>query len=255
MGERRCALVPSDFQKKGDVTARSMRTKSNKLIIAIAVLVLLTGIALLLYPTVANIWNERHASHNIANYDNEVSGLDEAYIQEMLERAKAYNAKLVKDVTRWTPSNEMSAEYYECLDITGTGIMGYVTIPKIDVKLPIFHGDSDEVLAQAIGHMEGSSLPVGGEGTHVVISGHTGLPRMKLFTKLDTLVVGDRFTLSTLGYNFEYEVDQIKIVLPHELEYLDIDPDEDYVTLLTCTPYGVNTHRLLVRGHRVADDD
>lgn len=223
----------------------------GKLVTVLIVLVMCTGVGLLAYPTVANWWNERHATRAMAQYESQLETLDEAYIEEMLARARAYNEKLAREPARWTPSEEMAAEYYECLDITGTGIMGYTEIPKIGVKLPVYHGDSDEVLAQALGHMEGSSLPVGGAGTHAVISGHTGLPQMKLFTKLDTLKTGDKFSINILGRVFEYEVDQILVTLPEEMENLDIDEDADYVTLLTCTPYGVNTHRLLVRGTRV----
>lgn len=223
----------------------------GKLMTVLISLIMCAGVGLLAYPTAANWWNERHATRAMAQYESQLETLDEAYIEEMLARARAYNAKLAKDPARWEPSEEMTAEYYGCLDITGTGIMGYAEIPKIGVKLPIYHGDSDEVLAQALGHMEGSSLPVGGEGTHAVVSGHTGLPQMKLFTRLDTLEAGDKFSINILGHVFEYEVDQILVTLPEEMENLDIDEGTDYVTLLTCTPYGVNTHRLLVRGARI----
>ena len=223
----------------------------GKLMTIVIALVMCAGVGLLAYPTAANWWNERHASRAMAQYENRLGTLDEEYIEDMLAKARAYNAKLVGDSTRWEPSEEMTAEYYSCLDITGTGIMGYVEIPEIDVKLPVYHGDSDEVLSQALGHMEGASLPVGGASTHAVISGHTGLPQMKLFTKLDTLELGDKFSVNVLGHVFEYEVDQILVVLPGEMENLDIYEGMDYVTLLTCTPYGVNTHRLLVRGARI----
>ena len=215
------------------------------------ILMMLAGVGLLLYPTVADWWNQRTAGYAIAEYESEVNALDPKTVEDMLARARAYNVMIAADSSRWEPSEAETEEYYACLDVSGTGIMGTVEIPSISVNLPIYHGDSDEVLQTAIGHMEGSSLPTGDVGTHTVISGHTGLPSAKLFTKLDTLKEGDTFVIHVLGMDFEYVVDQIKTVLPFEFDALKIDPEQDYVTLLTCTPYGVNTHRWLVRGIRV----
>lgn len=227
------------------------KPKSSMLATIGLILMMLAGVGLLAYPTVADWWNQRTAGYAIAEYESEVDALDPQTVEDMLARARAYNAVIATDPSRWEPSETETEEYYACLDVSGTGIMGTVEIPSIGVNLPIYHGDSDEVLQTATGHMEGSSLPTGDAGTHAVISGHTGLPSAKLFTKLDTLKEGDTFIVHVLGMDFEYAVDQIKTVLPYEFDALEIDAEEDYVTLLTCTPYGVNTHRLLVRGIRV----
>lgn len=159
--------------------------------------------------------------------------------------------RLSHDESRFNLTDEERAKYEKTLDVTGTGIMGYVEIPKISVSLPIYHGTDATVLQIAIGHIPGSSLPVGGQGTHCVISGHRGLPSARLFTDIDQLREGDLFMLNVLGKTLTYQVDQIRVVLPDELDDLAIDDGQDYCTLVTCTPYGVNTHRLLVRGHRV----
>lgn len=229
------------------------KRKSNKLLTIGIVLMMLAGVALMAYPTVADWWNQRTAGYAIAEYESNVEALDQEMVDSMMARARAYNAMISTDETRWTPSEAETEEYYQCLDVSGTGIMATIEIPSIHVNLPVYHGDSDEVLQTATGHIEGSTLPTGDKGTHAVISGHTGLPSAKLFTKLDTLKEGDRFIVHVLNMDFEYEVDNIAVVLPHEFELLEIDPAEDQVTLLTCTPYGVNTHRLLVRGTRVVD--
>ena len=173
----------------------------------------------------------------------------------MWEAAQAYNKKLLaKSGDRFVLTDEEKEAYNKVLDVTGTGIMGYVNIPRIAVSLPIYHGTDPAVLEIAVGHIEGSSLPVGGKGTHCVISGHRGLPSAKLFTDIDRLKEGDTFQLQVLNRTLTYEVDQIRVVLPDQLEDLAIDPDKDYCTLVTCTPYGVNTHRLLVRGHRIREE-
>lgn len=192
-----------------------------------------------------------HQSRAIAAYVDQVNTLDDAQYETMLEQARAYNETLVGKEDRYNLSEAETEEYNSLLDVTGTGIMGYVVIPKINVRLPIYHGTDPAVLEIAIGHIAGSSLPVGGESTHCVLSGHRGLPSAKLFTDIDQLEVGDQFMLEVLGDTLTYEVDQINVVLPDELEDIEIEEGQDLCTLVTCTPYGVNTHRLLVRGHRV----
>jgi len=192
-----------------------------------------------------------HQLRAIASYVDQVNSLDDAQYETMLEQARAYNETLVGKEDRYILDEAETAEYNSLLDVTGTGIMGYVVIPKINVRLPIYHGTDPSVLEIAIGHIAGSSLPVGGESTHCVLSGHRGLPSAKLFTDIDQLKEGDQFMLEVLGDTLTYEVDQIKVVLPDELEDIEIEEGQDLCTLVTCTPYGVNTHRLLVRGHRV----
>ena len=169
----------------------------------------------------------------------------------MLDAAHAYNERLVTNSDRWHMTDEQKREYDATLDVTGTGIMGYVTIPRIKVKLPVYHGTSDGVLQIAAGHLAGTSLPVGGATTHAVVSGHTGLPSARLLTGLDELKKGDTFAFHVLDETYTYQVDQISVVLPSEISKLNIEPGADYATLITCTPYGVNSHRLLVRGHRI----
>lgn len=192
-----------------------------------------------------------HQSRAIAAYVDQVNTLDDAQYETMLEQADAYNQTLIGKEDRYNLSDSELETYNSLLDVTGTGIMGYVVIPKINVRLPIYHGTDPAVLEIAIGHIAGSSLPVGGESTHCVLSGHRGLPSAKLFTDIDQLKEGDQFMLEILGDTLTYEVDQIKVVLPDELEDIEIEEGKDLCTLVTCTPYGVNTHRLLVRGHRV----
>lgn len=217
----------------------------------ILILIFLTGLSLLLYPTVSDYWNSFHQTRAIASYEEIVATLDEEEYEEIWAEAVAYNKKLLTQPNRWNPTSEEIEAYESLLNVAGNAIMGYVEIPSISCTLPIYHGTDEAVLQIAIGHMEGSSLPVGGESTHCVISGHRGLPSAKLFTKLDELVEGDVFMLQVLGETLTYEVDQIRIVEPREIDALEIVEGEDYCTLVTCTPYGVNSHRLLVRGHRV----
>lgn len=217
----------------------------------ILVLIFLTGVSLLVYPTFSDWWNSMHQSRAIAAYVDQVNTLDDAQYETMLEQADAYNQTLIGKEDRYNLSDSELETYNSLLDVTGTGIMGYVVIPKINVRLPIYHGTDPAVLEIAIGHIAGSSLPVGGESTHCVLSGHRGLPSAKLFTDIDQLKEGDQFMLEVLGDTLTYEVDQIKVVLPDELDDIEIEEGKDLCTLVTCTPYGVNTHRLLVRGHRV----
>jgi len=218
---------------------------------AFLLLILLTGISLLLYPTVSNWWNSYHQSRAIVNYAEETSGMEESVKTELLERARAYNRALAAKAPRWLLSDEEWEDYLSQLDVTGTGIMGYIEIPQIECSLPIYHGTGEEVLSAGVGHIEGSSLPVGGAATHAVLSGHRGLPSAKLLTNLDRLTEGDVFYLHVLEETLAYEVDQIVTVEPDDLEELNIQEQQDYCTLVTCTPYGINSHRLLVRGHRV----
>ena len=212
---------------------------------------LLAGLSLLLYPTVSDWWNSMHQSRAIASYLDDVVELDEASYEALWRQAQDYNAALPRDDTRFIPTEEQSAAYQSALNISGNGIMGYLEIPKISMELPIYHGTGETVLQVAVGHVEGSSLPVGGAGTHCVLSGHRGLPSATLFTDLDQLQEGDTFQIHVLDEVLTYEVDQIHVVEPDDVSLLAISEGEDLCTLVTCTPYGVNSHRLLVRGHRV----
>lgn len=218
-------------------------------------LVLLGGLSLLLYPLVSDYWNSFHQSRAIAAYVEAVAELDDASYEEWREAAQAYNTALQEDQTRFRPNEEENSAYKRLLDVSGKGIMGYLEIPCINVSLPIYHGTDAEILQIAIGHIEGSSLPVGGAGTHCVISGHRGLPSAKLFTDLDQLTEGDLFTLRVLDETLTYEVDQIRIVEPEDVSLLSIETGKDLCTLMTCTPYGINSHRLLVRGHRIENQE
>ncbi len=217
----------------------------------ILILVFLTGLSLLLYPTVSDWWNSFHQSRAIAEYARDIENLDKEAYERLLSDARVYNEALSDRNNRFTLSEEDIREYNSLLDVSGTGIMGYIEIPEIKVSLPIYHGTSDAVLSIAVGHIEGSSLPVGGESTHCVLSGHRGLPSAKLFSNLDKLSEGDIFLIQTLDETLTYEVDQIRIVEPQDISGLAIEEGKDYCTLVTCTPYGINTHRLLVRGHRI----
>lgn len=217
------------------------------------VIVFLAGLSLLLYPSVSDYWNSRHQSRAIAGYVEDVANLDEDNKQKMLDEAIAYNQALPSRENLYALSEEQTAVYEDLLDLTGTGIMGYIEIPSLNISLPIYHGTDDAVLQIAVGHLEWTSLPVGGESTHCVVSGHRGLPSAKLFTDLDNLVLGDIFMFRVMDEILTYEVDQILIVEPDDVSALEIVEGEDLCTLLTCTPYGVNSHRLLVRGHRIAN--
>mgnify|MGYP001138316592 FL=1 len=216
----------------------------------ILILIFLVGLSVMLYPSVSDAVNRKHQSRAVAGYAEEVEQLSDADYQTYFDAADAYNRQLNTTPNAFYKPDLVSG-YAQTLDISGTGIMGYITIPKISVELPIYHGTDEGVLQVAAGHLEGSSLPVGGAGTHAGISAHRGLPSAKLFTNLDELEVGDRFTITVLNRVLTYEVDQISIVLPTEIDQLLPTEGMDYVTLMTCTPYGINTHRLLVRGKRV----
>ena len=215
------------------------------------ILVLLIGLSLLLYPSVSDYWNSFHQSRAIASYAEQVAGLDHDTYDQLWEDARAYNQSLLVRNNAFLLSEEQKVEYERLLDVSGLGVMGYIEIPSIDVALPIYHGIEESVLQIAVGHLDWTSLPVGGESTHCVLSGHRGLPSAKLLTDLDRLVEGDVFMLRVLDEVLTYEVDQVLIVEPQEIAALHIVEGEDYCTLVTCTPYGINTHRLLVRGHRI----
>lgn len=219
------------------------------------ILIFLVGVLIFMYPSVSNWWNELRQSRAIMDYETAVLKYSTEDYQKMLDEAKAFNEKIAKEGIQWIMDDELKAEYKSILNIDGSGNMGYISIPKINVNLPLYHGVSEEVLLTSIGHIEGTSFPVGGKRSHSVLSGHRGLPSSKLFTDLDQLREGDRWTVSILNETFTYEVDQIKVVKPDDLQFLQLEDDQDYMTLVTCTPYGINTDRLLVRGHRVENND
>lgn len=227
-----------------------MRKRLSTILI---LLLFLGGISLMLYPTVSEYVNSRNQSRAITLYSEEVAALSEEEQQALLAAAHEYNEMVATKGAPWLFSEDDLAEYNSVLDTDSSGVMGYVNIPRINVSLPIYHGTGDTVLQKGVGHLEGSSLPVGGESTHAVLSSHRGLVSARLFTDLDQMEVDDVFTITVLGETLTYQVDQILVVLPTELEALNIEQGQDYCTLLTCTPYGVNTHRLLVRGHRIAN--
>lgn len=234
---------------------KNKASKKNRNTVVLLVAVLLAGLSLLLYPAVSNYWNSLHQSQAIATYMDDVSELDDSTYHALWKEAQDYNTSLLEDENRFFPDEEEQQQYEQLLSISDDGIIGYIEIPSIDVTLPIYHGTSEEILQVAIGHIEGSSLPVGGLSTHCVISGHRGLPSSRLFTDIDQLSEGDIFTLLVLDEALTYEVDQIRIVEPDDISLLEIKEGEDLCTLVTCTPYGVNSHRLLVRGHRVENQE
>lgn len=223
----------------------------NKLTTFLLFLVFLAGLSLLLYPSVSDYWNSFTQSRAIASYADEVANMDEEQYLEIWDAAAKYNTSLLDRHNAFLLSEEQKTEYEALLNLAGNGVMGYVEIPSIGCSLPIYHGTSESVLQIAVGHIEWTSLPVGGLSTHCVISGHRGLPSAKLFTDLDELVEGDIFLLRVLNEILTYEVDKISIVDPDDTERLLIETDQDYCTMVTCTPYGINTHRLLVRGRRI----
>ena len=225
--------------------------KKSSFVTAILIAAFLTGALLLLYPTISDFWNSFHQSRAIASDAEQVADLDENAYDRLWEDARIYNKTLGDRMNRFVMAEEQKKAYAALLNIADNGVMGYIEIPKVRCNLPIYHGTDEAVLQVAIGHVPGSSLPVGGESTHCVLSGHRGLPSAKLFTNLDELGTGDVFMLRVLDETLTYEVDQIRTVLPNELGDLAIVEGEDYCTLVTCTPYGINSHRLLVRGHRV----
>ena len=219
----------------------------------ILILIFLAGLFLLLYPTVSNYWNSFHQTRAITEYNEDVAKLDQVDYDRLLEDAMAYNKALLKKPNRYHLSKAEVKEYEKQLLVSSSGIIAYVEIPKIKCRLPIYHGTDEGVMQVAVGHIPGTSLPVGGKSTHCVISSHRGLPSARLFTDLDQMEEGDLFLLRVLDETLTYEVDQIRIVEPEEIQELEIVKGKDYCTLVTCTPYGVNSHRLLVRGHRTTN--
>lgn len=234
--------------------------KTRILLDIIRIFVFLVALSVLLYPTVSNYLYEKNSSRAISLYDEAAAKLSRERRQALLEEARAYNARLVGNTsvegdTFETSKEETSAEYSQLLNMDSSGMMGSVIIPEIDEELPIYHTTSEAVLQKGVGHFPSSSLPVGGDSTHAVLTGHRGLPSKKLFTDLDKIVEGDVFYIRILEETLAYQVDQILTVLPQETQALQIEEGKDYVTLVTCTPYAVNTHRLLIRGHRIPYED
>ena len=228
-----------------------MKRKGSTITTVILVLLFVIGLSLLLYPTLSDYWNSLHQSAAISDYAENVADLSEENYDELWTAAKNYNASLVPRFNAFLLTDEQKEQYNSLLNVSGLGIMGYIEIPGINCSLPIYHGTDESVLQIAVGHISWSSLPTGGESTHCVLSGHRGLPSAKLFTNLDKLTEGSVFMLRVLDEVLTYEVDRILVVLPDEVDALQIVEGEDLCTLVTCTPYGINSHRLLVRGHRI----
>ena len=229
-----------------------MKKKKDNSYIFLA-LVFLAGLSFMLYPTVSNYLNSKNQHKIISHYEDKIVSVDYEKNQEMLEWARRYNASLNERQNPYILDNKQQQEYESLLDVSQNGVMGYLEIPCIDVILPVYHGVEEDVLQTAIGHIEWTSLPVGGESTHAVISGHRGLPSADLLTHIDRMRVGDKFFMNVLGERLQYKVDQIKVVLPDDVSLLNVEEGKDYMTLVTCTPYGINSHRLLVRGTRILD--
>lgn len=228
--------------------------KNNRSTILL-ILILLIGLSLMLYPSFADWWNSFHSSRSIASYVEQVANIDDAQYEELWDAAWDYNQSLLHRPNDFLLSDEQQEIYKSLLDFGVNGIMGYIEIPMIDVMLPIYHGTKESVLQIAVGHLDWTSLPVGGAGSHCVVSGHRGLPSARLFTDLDKLKVGDVFMLHVLNEILTYEIDQILIVKPQDTDPLLIEPGKDLCTMITCTPYGINSHRMLVRGHRIESQE
>ena len=258
MAEKLKRLLPAGFLKRKEKNKATHRGDGEMVLSsgranALLTLSLVVGIFLLAYPSVADYWNNFQQRRAIMGYAEQVAQMSVDEYAGYIEAAEDYNRRLAEKGISWSLTEKELGEYRSLLAFNNSGNMGYIDIPKINVKLPLYHGVGDDVLQSSIGHLEQTSLPVGGPGSHCVLSGHRGLPSAKLFSDLDRLVEGDVFTLSILNETYSYEVDRISIVVPEDLSEIKIVPGEDLCTLVTCTPYGVNTHRLLVRGHRVAN--
>lgn len=225
----------------------------NFLIKFILYVTLILGLSLLLYPSFSDWWNSYHSSQAIASYSEEVAKMDDDRYAYLWNHAWDYNQSLLKRSNNYILTNEQKVEYESLLNVGDNGIMGYIEIPSLNTILPIYHGTDEAILQVAIGHLEWTSLPIGGQSSHCVISGHRGLPSARLFTDLDKMAEGDVFLLRVLDEVLTYEVDQIRIVEPNVIQDLLIQEGKDLCTLITCTPYGINSHRLLVRGHRIAN--
>ena len=231
-----------------------MKKKKGNFTTILLIVLLAAGLGLLVYPSVSNFWNSMHQTKAIKSYVEDVANLDKNDLTEIWQEIERYNENILDRNNEYLPDQSEKEKYAELLDVSGTGMMGYIDIPKISITLPIYHGTDKGVLQVAAGHLEWTSLPAGGKSTHCVLTGHRGLPSAKLFTDLDKLEVGDTFILSILDRTLTYEIDQIIIVRPEETDALMISDGKDLCTLVTCTPYGINTHRILVRGHRVTGD-
>lgn len=242
------------------------KKKSHRVSNTILVLILLAGMAIAAYPAFSDYWNSMHQTRAIQSYAERVAELDNEAYTAVWEAALDYNRRLAEDPNPWAMEDEDIEDYERQLNVDGTGNMGFISIPKIDVNLPLYHGTSDAVLQTSIGHIDGTSLPAGSVhpdpddfskveyASHSVLSGHRGLPSAKLFSDLDAMEVGDVFYLTILDQTLTYQVDKISVILPEDSSELSLFPGKDYCTLMTCTPYGINTHRLLVRGVRVEND-
>ena len=243
--------------KRGEGRSEGLRGGriTDRLFTIILVGIMMAGIGLLAYPSLADYWNSFHQSRAVMTYAEHVADMQTDEYERFLNSAREYNSALAETGIKWGLTDEEKTAYNEELNIDGSGIMGYIKIQKIQVTLPLYHGTDEGILQTSIGHLEGSSLPVGGEGTHCLLSGHRGLPSARLFTDLDQLREGDTFTMTVLNETLTYEVDHIWIVEPEDLSHLQIEEGKDLCTLITCTPYGINTHRLLVRGHRIENAD
>lgn len=237
------------IQQQGELYMKKFMKKHWSTVLL--VMMFTVGLSLLLYPTIADWWNQFHASGDISSYEEEVRELSNADYEKMLDDAKRYNEDLLLQPNQFVPTDEFHDRYLSTLSLSDEGMIGIVKIPSIRVNLPIYHGTDETTLGTVIGHIEGSSFPVGGPSTHTIVSGHRGLPSARLFTDLDKLEIGDYFMFQVLDDTYTYQVDQIKIVEPNDFTYLQIEEGKDLATLQTCTPYGINTHRLLIRGHRV----
>lgn len=224
-----------------------MQSRKSTIILLVSFFI---GLSVLLYPSISNYWNSKTQSEAIVDYEAMLALYQPEDYTAIFEEAEKYNADLAALESQYHQYLRLD-NYDDVLDVSGTGMMGYVTIPKISQELPVYHGISESVLAIAVGHFQGSSLPIGGPSTHSVVSAHRGLPSATLFTHLDRMEVGDTFYFTILDRTITYEVDQIRIVEPDDITLIGIEAGKDYCTLLTCTPYGINSHRLLVRGHQV----
>ncbi|MBR5470900.1 MAG: class C sortase [Oscillibacter sp.] len=209
------------------------------------------GLSVLLYPAISSYWNSKTQSEAIVDYESMLAAYQPGDYSQVFQQADAYNRALAKLPVPLRDHPQLDELYWNTLNVGGTGMMGYVTVPKISQELPVYHSTSDAVLSVGVGHFQGTSLPVGGENTHSVVSAHRGLPTAVLFTHLDRMEIGDTFYFTILDRTITYEVDQIRIVEPDDVSLVQIEDGKDYCTLLTCTPYGINTQRLLVRGHQI----
>ena len=252
LGKAEKSAFPNNNNRENAMKSKKKKRKTGDII---RIIVLLIALSVLLYPTISNYLYEKNSSTIVADYDRNVQNISDEEKEEAIRLAREYNARLSENQGTlgdgFSEDGFVDEEYESLLNSYDIGMMGYIHIPKIDVELPIYHGTKESVLQVGVGHLRNTSLPVGGESTHSVLTGHRGLPSRMLFTDLDQLKTGDIFYVKILGETFAYEVDQIKTVLPEETEGLQIVEGQDYITLITCTPYGINTHRLLVRGHRI----